>query len=199
MADLEEVTWPRPPPEGFTASDLDAIPGLPEHVELIDGALVFPARQYRYHSHLISLLSMALDEQAPEHLHVVTRMSVWMSKRQRPEPDLSLIRDEGIRDLDQTWFPVESVELVVEIVSGDSDVRDRVRKPQLYAEAGIPHFWRVEWEDGEAVVHVYELDSAHGGYDHSCVQRQRLRLSRPFDIDIDLDLTKEGRARRPRR
>jgi Uma2 family endonuclease len=126
-------------------------------------------------------------------------MSVWMSKRQRPEPDVSLIHDEGIRSLDQTWFPVDSVELVVEIVSGDSEVRDRVRKPQLYAEAGIPHFWRIEWEDGEAVVHVYELDSAHGGYDHSCVQRRRLRLSRPFDIDIDLDLTKEGRARRPRR
>lgn len=186
LADLEDVTWPRPPPEGFTAGDLDIIPGMPEHVELIDGALVFPARQYLYHSCLISRLSMVLGEQAPEHLHVATRMSVWMSKRQRPEPDVSLIRDEGIRGLDQTWFPVDSVELVAEIVSGDSDVRDRVRKPQLYAEAGIPHFWRVEWEDGEAVVHVYERDPVHGGYGRPRVQRRRLRLSRPFDIDIDL-------------
>jgi hypothetical protein len=73
LADLEDVTWPRPPPEGFTAGDLDIIPGMPEHVELIDGALVFPARQYSYHSHLISRLSMVLGEQAPEHLHVATR------------------------------------------------------------------------------------------------------------------------------
>ncbi|MDQ0763417.1 hypothetical protein QFZ32_003538 [Streptomyces canus] len=37
--------WPIPPPEGWTADDLDRIPGLPPHTELIDGSLVFMSPQ----------------------------------------------------------------------------------------------------------------------------------------------------------
>ncbi|WP_396992343.1 hypothetical protein [Nonomuraea phyllanthi] len=33
--------WVFPPPGGFTAEDLDHIPDLPAHTELIDGSLVF--------------------------------------------------------------------------------------------------------------------------------------------------------------
>lgn len=31
--------WPVPPEGGWTADDLDRIPGLPPHTELIDGSL----------------------------------------------------------------------------------------------------------------------------------------------------------------
>ena len=39
VASSQSVNWPVPPPEGFTADDLDRIPDLPPHTELIDGSL----------------------------------------------------------------------------------------------------------------------------------------------------------------
>ncbi|MFI9415012.1 hypothetical protein [Nocardia gamkensis] len=40
--DLEPYPqWLRPPPGGFVAEDLDRLPDLPPHTELIDGSLVF--------------------------------------------------------------------------------------------------------------------------------------------------------------
>lgn len=46
MSDGPGVTkpnWPTPPTGGWTADDLDRIPNLPPHTELIDASLVFAA------------------------------------------------------------------------------------------------------------------------------------------------------------
>jgi Uma2 family endonuclease len=48
---------------------------------------------------------------------------------------------------DTVWLAPESVALAVEIVSKGSERIDRWLKPVEYAEAGIPHFWRVEPDD----------------------------------------------------
>jgi len=61
-------------------------------------------------------------------------------------------------DADRTWFAPDEVRLVAEVVSPESAHRDRTVKLQKYAEAGIPHYRRIEDEDGAPVVHVHELD-----------------------------------------
>ncbi|SCG74694.1 Uma2 family endonuclease [Micromonospora humi] len=45
---------------------------------------------------------------------------------------------------DGLWLHAADVALVVEIESPSSRRYDRLIKPTLYAEAGIPHYWRVE-------------------------------------------------------
>ena len=40
-----EPSWPVPPVGGWTADDLDRLPNLPPHTELIDGSLVFVSPQ----------------------------------------------------------------------------------------------------------------------------------------------------------
>lgn len=37
----EHYHYPVPPPQGWVAEDLDQLPDLPRHTELIDGSLVF--------------------------------------------------------------------------------------------------------------------------------------------------------------
>jgi hypothetical protein len=59
-------------------------------------------------------------------------------------------------------------------------------KPQLYAQAGFPHFWLVQNTAGHPVVHVYELDPVGKKYQLTGIHHDRLRLSAPFAIDIDL-------------
>lgn len=76
--------------------------------------------------------------------------------------------------------------LAIEVVSPESRVRDRERKPCLYARAGIPHFWLVEEGDDGGVVYTYELDPVKGGYTNTAVHRKRLRVEAPCPFDLDL-------------
>ncbi len=99
---------------------------------------------------------------------------------------MSVIRAQAERGPDQTSYEAEDVLLVVEVVSPDSEERDRKRKPQLYAEADIPNFWRVENNSGRPTVYVYELDPATKAYALTGIHHDRLKLSLPFKIDIDL-------------
>ncbi|GIE75142.1 hypothetical protein Aph02nite_10920 [Actinoplanes philippinensis] len=179
--------WQRPPAEGFTADDLDQIPDLPSHAELIDGSLILVSPQKRFHMRMLRLLENALTECAPRDRFLVSReMSVVLGPRQRPEPDLIVIHADAEIDDDASWYPAEAVVLAIEVVSPESLIRDRHRKPQLYAEAGIPYFWRVENRDGKPVVYAYALDPAIGEYTPLTIFRERVQLPDPFPLDIDL-------------
>jgi Uma2 family endonuclease len=178
--------WLIPPEGGFTAEDLDRLPQLPPHTELIDGSLVFVSPQASFHMLTVSLLESVLRQAAPEDLRVRREMTITLGRRQRPEPDVLVLRAEAMQGPEQTGFQPEDVVLVVEVVSPDSVLRDRERKPQLYAKAGIRHFWRVEKDSGLPVVYVYELDPATRAYALTGIHHERLKLTVPFDIDIDL-------------
>ncbi len=177
--------WPVPPPEGWTADDLDRIPDLPPHTELIDGSLVFVSPQLEFHELLMSVLQVGLRTNCPSDLRVRREMGITITEKNRPEPDVAVIDAEAVGE-EKSSYPPDAVRLAVEVVSKESQERDRKRKPLLYAEAGIPHFWRVEKVNGEPVVYVYELDPATEQYALTGIHRERLKLTVPFDIDIDL-------------
>ena len=134
---------------------------------------------------MLALLYESLRDTRPDGFIVRREISVVLDDRQRPEPDVTVLRDTGA-DPRSTWYPADTVELAVEVVSPESQRRDRERKPQLYAGAGIPHFWRVELRDGKPVVHTYERDVATGQYALTGICRDRPVLSVPFATDIDL-------------
>lgn len=182
------VVIPMPPQDGFTADDLDRIPDLPPHTELIDGNLVLVSPQKLFHMLVLKLLERELDQHVPDGLRVAREFSVKLAERQRPEPDLMLVRADAFRELEQTWFPPEAVELAVEVVSPESEIRDRERKPELYARAGVRFFWRVEQDGDDAVVYEYEKDPASpsGDYGRPAVHRKTLRTSAPLELEFDL-------------
>ncbi|MEU6208959.1 Uma2 family endonuclease [Streptomyces sp. NPDC047023] len=179
--------WMRPPrAEGWFAEDLDHLPEAPRHTELIDGALVFRLSPQRWwHGHLVTMLTVALMDQVPADSRVGREMTVRLDSRNRPEPDL-LVTTAAF-DGDRTWFAPEDVQLLVEVVSPESAHRDRTVKLRKYAEAGIPHYWCVEDEDGAPVVHVYELDEPTSAYAPAGIFRSTLHRPVPFEITLDLD------------
>lgn len=181
--------WFLPPPGGWTADDLDHLPPeAPRHVELIDGALVVMSPQTRFHSRVMRRIADALERTVPDGLSVDTRMTVRLGRRQRPEPDVVVYREFGnpVEAGRRTCYLPDEVVLVVEIVSAESEDRDRDTKPRKYARAGIRHFWRVEEEGGESVIHVFELEDATGTYVPITIARDRLKLDAPFPMDIEV-------------
>ncbi|MCZ1001849.1 Uma2 family endonuclease [Streptomyces mirabilis] len=179
--------WMRPPRlEGWFAEDLDRLPEAPRHTELIDGALVFMMSPQRWwHGEIVTDLTFALRAQAPAGFKVGREMTIRLDERNRPEPDLLLTTADY--DGDRTWFTPDEVRLVVEVVSPESAHRDRTVKLRKYAEAGIPHYWCIEEEDGAPVVHVYELDKPTRSYAPAGIFRGTLERRVPFEISLDLD------------
>ncbi|MCF3961780.1 Uma2 family endonuclease [Streptomyces fuscigenes] len=182
--------WPVPPQDGYTVDDLFTLPELPPHTEMIDGSLVFASPQRRFHARVIHVLSRMLDAAAPEHLSVEPEMAVRIDRRTALEPDISVVRAEAVEGLSQTSFVAADVVLAIEVVSPESQARDRKTRPVRYAEAGIAHFWLVERAeaDGHPVVHVYELDAVTRAYGLTGIHHDRLKTTVPFDIDIDISL-----------
>ncbi|MEU6305808.1 Uma2 family endonuclease [Streptomyces chartreusis] len=182
----DDYQWPRPPVGGWMADDLDELPNLPPHTELIDGSLVFVSPQTNFHSRAIRLLDNTLLGQVPDELDVIREMTIKLNERNRPEPDVLVFRADADTGPKQTWYRPEDVVIAVEVVSEDSEERDRDVKPRKYAQAGIPHYWRVEENEGLPVVYVYELDPATQSYCLVGIFHDKLRLTVPFPIDIDL-------------
>jgi Uma2 family endonuclease len=179
--------WFYPPPGGWTADDLDNLPSsAPEHLELIDGALIVMSPHRTFHSRVMWRLAAALDAAAPQNVGVDIEITVKLGPRQRPEPDLVVFEEKRPEDSNRTYHLPDEVLLVVEVVSEESAERDRETKPMKYAKAGIAHFWLVEEEGGSPVVHVFALDDATGSYVPVTVARERLRLTAPYPVDIDL-------------
>ncbi|MCZ9340940.1 Uma2 family endonuclease, partial [Streptomyces sp. TRM76130] len=154
--------------------------------ELIDGSLVFVSPQTRFHSRALYLFERALLGQLPDEWEVSREMTVKLDKRNRPEPDVLVHRADADTGHRQTWFRPEDVLIAIEVVSDDSEDRDREVKPRKYAQANIPHYWRVEENEGLPVVYVYELDPATRSYVPTGIFHNRLKLTVPFPVDIDL-------------
>ncbi|GGY22923.1 Uma2 family endonuclease [Streptomyces djakartensis] len=180
--------WPVPPRDGYTVDDLFTLPDLPPHTELIDGSLVFVSPQRDFHSTMIDLLVMGLRRTAPRHVKVRREMTVVLDRRNGPEPDISVVRAEAVTGREQTRFKASDVLLAVEVVSPDSEARDRDTKPHKYAAAGIPHFWLVETSGAkqQPLVRSYELDPVSKVYASTGTHRDLLKLGVPYDIDIDI-------------
>ncbi|MFE0420913.1 Uma2 family endonuclease [Streptomyces sp. NPDC058953] len=179
--------WPMPPQDGYTVDDFFSL-DLPPHTEMIDGSLVFVSPQRKFHSLAMYLLELGLRRSIPEHLRVRREMAVVLTDKTVPEPDLIVVTAESDGESEQTRYRADDVVLAIEVVSPDSESRDRDTKPRKYAAAGIPSFWLVEMDPrGKGpVVHTHTYDPATRAYTPTGVYRDRLKIAEPFDVDIDL-------------
>jgi len=104
-------------------------------------------------------------------------------------PDVVVVA-AGAVDETATRLPCEAVLAVVEVVSPSTVSIDRAIKPVMYAEAGIPVYWRVELHGTPKIV---ACSLSRGRY----VTRTTLvagtpgRITRPFAVELDpSDLTR---------
>ena len=180
--------WHVPPKDGYTVDDLFTLTDLPPHTELIDGSLIIVSPQRNFHADVIDLLVSGLRRSVPKKFRVKREMTVVLDRRNGPEPDVSVVLADAVSGPDQTSYAARDVVLAVEVVSPDSESRDRTTKPQKYATAGIPSFWRVERDGttGSPLVHVDELDPLTKAYVHMGLHRDWVRVDKPYAIDIDL-------------
>jgi Uma2 family endonuclease len=178
-------TLPTPPPGGWTLSNLPN--DLPKRAELIEGQLVWSA-QTVWHALTVAALLRLLESQVPDEYVAMYRMAVKRSERSAPEPDISIMYGDAF-DLDKSVLLPSEVLLVGEVISPESEKRDREDKPLLYAAMGIPTFWLVErGPDLAPIVHEHQLYG--GAYRLMHTHIGHLKTEIPYPIDIPLEAPK---------
>jgi Uma2 family endonuclease len=105
-------------------------------------------------------------------------------------PDLAVVREETF-DVNPT--PPSEIALVAEVVSSGSEGVDRKDKPDEYARAGIPVFWRIETRGAIALI-AYEL--VGDDYLEHPPETDTLTTRQPWPLTIDIpDLARIGPKR----
>lgn len=98
-------------------------------------------------------------------------------------PDL-VVADAGATADDPVTIDIDAVQLVVELVSPGNSTMDRRVKPMLYAEAAIPHFWRLEFDPAPMLV-IYDLQGGRYVERATALAGTATHLDTPFPIAID--------------
>jgi Uma2 family endonuclease len=162
---------------GWTTADLDELPETNRRYELTDGALTVSPSPTNLHQWIMMNLAGALDRAAPEDLVVAGPVEIRFGPQLTRVPDVLIVRTN---EPGRHWFAPEEVVLAAEVESEGSHVEDRTTKPAIYAQFGIPHYWRLE--QNVPTGHVYRLGDADS-YD-LITSGDRIKVSEPFAFDV---------------
>lgn len=167
-------------PEGrWTQPDLHLFPQDGHRYEILDGSLhVTPPAEAR-HDSLVEAVVAALRSAAPPGWWVCARLGIEMESSNLV-PDVTVLRPHSSGAI---WADPADVACVVEVECDTSRRYDRLLKPSLYAEAGIPAYWRIE-PDPAPVLHTYAL-GPDGYLPQKTVQGADLvQVDAPFPVRV---------------
>ncbi|MBP2477210.1 Uma2 family endonuclease [Crossiella equi] len=173
----------------WTIDDVEALPDNGDHARyelLSPGVLtVSPApgtRHQRASRALANLMQDAADEAGLD-VEVLEAVNVVIPGGRLSVPDIAVVNGP-YADTDPSRYPASEVLCVVEIVSPSTHPQDRIIKPMIYAEAGIPVYWRVELERSP---HVIVSELRRGQYTHTLTAfaDTATTVSRPFPVTLD--------------
>ncbi len=158
-----------------------------EHVELLEGSLVDMAPQGPQHGDAVRRLSRRITVELASQFHerylVGVQTPLQATDLSEPEPDISVIDDAASS---ASTHPT-SAHLVIEIAQTSHGI-DLIRKPTIYAAAGVAQYWVVDLPADDVVVHTDPRPSSTttpAGYGSV----RRLPLDTPLEVlGISLNL-----------
>jgi Uma2 family endonuclease len=167
------------PPGGWTIDELDELPVSNYRYELTDGALSVAPSPSNLHQTLAALLFAALHAILPEPFVMAMGVEIRFGRQLTRVPDLMVVRSE---EPWRHWFGPAEVAVAIEIESPGNHVEDRTTKPALYAQFGIPYYWRIE----PSPPRVTTYRRGEGDAYVPATIGDRIAVAEPFQVDLDL-------------
>ena len=174
-----------PPPGGWTTDDLDNLPDDGHRRELLDGVLIVSPSPTAAHQTIAMRLGVALEENCPDEYDVTQGVEVRISRKRSFIPDVLVTTAAAAARRTSKYEPHEVI-LAVEIVSDGSQAMDRITKPALYAQAGIPFYWRLEIEDSGLVVYTHKIDPVDEVYAQTGRWTKFVDTGEPWPVNLPI-------------
>ncbi|GAA3141950.1 Uma2 family endonuclease [Nonomuraea salmonea] len=180
-AGTERTVLPGKPP--FTVDDLLGFPDDGNRYELLNGSLLVSPAPTPLHQRIIYRLQRLLDDAAPPGLEPLATVNLRVTDSNFYIPDLVVVRAEAASNVELMFAPRHLL-LAVEVGSPSTTTHDQSIKPFAYARAGIPHYWRIEPDEGPAL-YTYRLDG--DGYGEPAIHKAGTvaHLTAPFPLAFD--------------
>ncbi|OLB73687.1 MAG: hypothetical protein AUI14_25515 [Actinobacteria bacterium 13_2_20CM_2_71_6] len=126
----------------YTVDTLFELPETDLRFEVLEGKLIVSPPPTPAHNAAADRIGRRLFPLLPLEVEPLTNSAVRLPNGDGPVPDLMITT--AIPSEYPRGVPAALVHTIFEVVSPSNAVTDRVTKTRLYAEAGIPCYWRVE-------------------------------------------------------
>lgn len=167
----------------WTEEDWLALPESNHRVELLDGSLVVSPLAVVSHQRVTRNTARALERAAPRGFEVFEGLNVRTVPGTILIPDVVVLSIEG---LDGKVVDPEHVALVAEVTSPSNSWFDRRVKRELYADAGIATYLRIDLHRGVDPISATAYGLGADGYDEVGSATGRLVLRAPFPVELDV-------------
>ena len=160
---------------GFLAPDA--------RVELIEGQIHDMSPIGPNHGAVVMQLNEIFSEHRKKRWIVSVQTSVRLDIHSEPEPDIALLKRAP--DFYRSRLPeADDVLLLVEVADSSLDF-DRRKKLPVYARAGIPEVWIVDFQ--ESAIEVYR-EPHFKGYEQKAIYRAGDKASPAAFPDVKVDV-----------
>jgi Uma2 family endonuclease len=167
-------------PDGpWTEPDLHLFPQDGHRYEIVDGSLHVTPPLSGAHEAVVRALLTTLRGAAPEGWWVCERVGL-KAGASNLIPDVTVLKP---RSSGAIWADPADVACVVEVETDTSRRYDRLLKPALYADAGIPTYWRVVPEPAP-VLHTYALGSDGYLLEKTVQGADLVQVDAPFPVRV---------------
>jgi Uma2 family endonuclease len=163
------------------------------HIELQEGSLVMSPSPTFFHMWVAFELCSMLKAQLPGHLGAVLEVDIDLALAPADQPgsarrpDLIVVKRSSVERLAAEGGMVRAsdVVLVVEIVSPGSRRMDHRIKRDEYADAGIPYYWIIDFDEPVSLIECHRTEEF--GYQDRGAMTGTFRTTVPCELAIDLD------------
>jgi Uma2 family endonuclease len=171
-------------PDGpWTEPDLHLFAPDGHRYEIVDGSLHVTPPLDGPHEAVVRALVTTLRGAAPPGWWVCTRLGLECGASNLI-PDVTVLRPHSSG---ASWSDPADVALVAEVETPSSRRYDRLLKPALYADAGIPSYWRIDPDSGTVRLTAHSLSpdgSYHAG--QTIEGDELVELDAPYPIRVAL-------------
>jgi Uma2 family endonuclease len=130
----------------YSAGDLWRMPDDDQRYEIIEGEVVVSPAPYVSHQQVLANLNDVIRTHVQRHglgTVLFAPIGVVLETASAVQPDLIFVA-KARRAIVQAKGIFGAPDLVVEILSPSTAARDRGRKRELYARAGVAHYWYLD-------------------------------------------------------
>jgi len=186
MSDMAGSPHAAPSGAGLTYEDLVNLPEDGKRYEILDGDLVVTASPITRHQRVLGNLYAVLRTHVRANgigEVLFAPIDVLLDRHTIAVPDLVFVSKDRSAIIQRHGI-VGAPDLLIEILSPSTAVRDRDTKAKLYARFGVDHYWIVDAESEE--MQIYTRDGAV--YRQPVIHRGRtIARAAPF-AELALDL-----------
>ena len=166
-------------------AELQQWPDDGRRYELYDGeAIVVPSPLPRHQLIVVRITDLLFEyARTIRGLALVSPIDIVFSEHDVLQPDVVFFRERRRTLIDMMQAIRIPPDLIVEVISRSTGVRDRGRKMQLYGRFGVPEYWIVDPVPN--TIEVYALESGHYGSPLVSTARDQVRSATLAGLEFE--------------